>query len=135
MKYPHSKISQKTWIIAFIGYFMILLTIMLLADLGMLPLKFLAQIPYYDKIGHIILYGIASFLCHRATAKKMMAIFHYPIPLGPFIFSIFTIAEEMLQAILPHRTASVEDLLCSMLGIILFYWVGEIWDVKNNTKF
>lgn len=135
MKFTNSKFTQKTWIIAFIGYFIIILTIMLVADLGMLPLKFLSNIPYYDKIGHFFLYGIASFLCHRATGKKMMAIFHYPIPLGPFIFSIFTIAEEMLQAILPHRTASAADLFFGMLGIILFYWLGEIWDGKKYSKF
>ncbi|HLO51331.1 MAG TPA: VanZ family protein [Kamptonema sp.] len=106
---------------------------MLLADSGNL-VNFPPAHPPYDKLGHFILYGIASFLSHRAINRRMMAVFNYVIPLGPFIFTIFTAAEEILQAILPNRTASIEDFLASFSGIAIFYWVGEIWDRKKADK-
>jgi len=104
---------------------------MLMADLGLL-VNFSPAHPPYDKVGHFVLYGIASFLCHRATGKRMVDILNYPIPFGPTIFTVVTAGEEMLQAILPHRTASIEDFLFSFAGIVLFYWIGEIWDTKKS---
>jgi hypothetical protein len=120
-------LSKKFWIIACFIYFGFILSIMLVADLGILVNFSLAR-PPYDKLGHFVLYGIASFLCHRATSKRMINILNYPIPFGPGIFTIFTAMEEMLQAILPNRTASIEDFLFSFGGIAIFYWIGEIWD-------
>ena len=125
------KLSKKFWIVACVVYFLILLSIMLVADMGLL-VNFPLAHPPYDKLGHFILYGISSFLCHRATGKKMMRLFNYSIPFGPAIFTVFTAAEETLQAILPNRTASIEDFLFSFAGIIVFYWVGEVWDKKGN---
>ncbi|MBD1940150.1 VanZ family protein [Microcoleus sp. FACHB-68] len=131
MKVRGIKKSNLGWIIAFFGFFAILLLIMLLADLGRLPLPLFQQEPF-DKVGHFCLYGIASFLSHRAINRRMMAIFNYPIPLGPFIFSLFTAFEETLQATLPNRSASFLDFAASMAGIIVFYWVGEVWDRKRQ---
>jgi len=125
--------SNRIWIIAGFLYFLILLGIMLLADMGKL-VNFPLAHPPYDKLGHFILYGIASFLCHRAINRRMMAIFNYPIPLGPFIFTIFTAAEEILQGILPNRSASIEDFIASFSGIVVFYGIGEVWDKKKADK-
>lgn len=124
-------LSKKFWIIACFVYLVIILSIMLVADLGILANFSLAR-PPYDKLGHFVLYGIASFLCHRATSKRMINILNYPIPFGPGIFTIFTAVEEMLQAILPNRTASIEDFLFSFGGIVVFYWIGEICDRKKS---
>src|SRR4028118_689367 len=107
------KFSKKIWIVACFVYFLILLSIMLLVGTGKL-VNFPLAHPPYDKLGHFVLYGIASFLCHRATGKKKMILFNYSIPFGPAIFTIFTAAEEMLQAILPNRRASIEDFLFSL---------------------
>ncbi|MEG4582848.1 VanZ family protein [Microcoleus sp. MON1_C5] len=124
-------LSKNFWIIACFVYVLILLSIMLLADTGNL-VNFPLAHPPYDKLGHFILYGIASFLCHRATGKKNINLFNYSIPFGPAIFTLFTAAEEMLQAILPNRSASIEDFLFSFGGIAVFYWIGEVWDRKKG---
>ena len=121
------KPSRKPWIIACFVYLLIILSIMLLADTGKLVNFPLAR-PPYDKLGHFILYGIASFLCHRAAGKRSINILSYPMPICPSIFTIFTAAEELLQAILPYRSASVEDFLFSLGGIVVFYWIGEMLD-------
>ena len=104
---------------------------MLLADMGKL-VNFPLAHPPYDKLGHFVLYGIASFLCHRATGKKKMNLFNYSIPFGPAIFTVFAAGEEMLQGILPNRTASIEDFLASFGGVAVFYWIGEVWDRKKG---
>lgn len=127
------KSSNRFWIVASVVYFLIILSIMLLADMGKFVNFSLAQ-PPYDKVGHFVLYGIASFLCHRATGKKMMSVFNYPIPFGPALFTIFTAGEELLQAILPNRTASIEDFFASFAGILVFYWIGEVWDRKKGKR-
>lgn len=106
---------------------------MFLADNGNLA-NFPPAHPPYDKLGHFILYGIASFLIHRGINRQMMAIFTYPMPLGPLVFTIITAAEEILQSILPHRSASIEDFIASFAGIVIFYWFGEIWDRKKADK-
>jgi hypothetical protein len=38
----------------------------------------------------------------------------------------------MLQAILPNRSASIEDFLYSFCGIAVFYGIGEVWDRKKG---
>ncbi len=123
--------SKKFWIVACVVYFFILLGIMLMADMGLL-VNFPLAHPPFDKLGHFILYGISSFLCHRATGKKMMMVLNYPIPFGPALFTMFTAGEEMLQGILPNRTASIEDFLFSFAGIAVFYGIGEVWDRKKG---
>lgn len=122
--------KNKGWIIASVLYLLFILSVMLLADMGIL-VNFPLAHPPYDKLGHFILYGIASFLFHRATGKKTIDILNYKLPAGPLIFTIFTAAEELLQAILPNRTASIEDFLFSFSGIVIFYAIGEIWDSKK----
>ena len=125
------KLSKKFWIVTSVVYFLIILSIMLIADMGKL-VNFPLAHPPYDKLGHFILYGIASFLCHQATGKKMIRLFNYAIPFGPAIFTVFTAAEETLQAILPNRTASIEDFLFSFGGIAVFYGIGEVWDRRKR---
>ncbi|NJK36615.1 MAG: hypothetical protein HC835_03825 [Oscillatoriales cyanobacterium RM2_1_1] len=115
------------WRVACLIYLLILLTIMLIADFGKLPIELLSKVPNYDIILHFILYGIASILSYRALNCQMMMILGWPLPLGPFLFSLITIAEELLQRILPHRIFSLIDLSASLLGIVLFYSVGRVY--------
>ena len=68
------KLSKKFWIVTSVVYFLIILSIMLIADMGKL-VNFPLAHPPYDKLGHFVLYGIASFLCHKATGKKNMNLF------------------------------------------------------------
>ena len=79
------KLSKKFWIVAGFVYFLILLSIMLLAGTGKL-VNFPLGHPPYDKLGHFVLYGIASFLCHRATGKKNMNLFFLLDLVLPFCF-------------------------------------------------
>jgi hypothetical protein len=129
------KQSKKPWQIAFILYFLLLLLIVIMADMGNLPYNFLGKIPYYDVYGHFILYGIASFLSHLALGGKKIVIAQIFLPLGPFLFTLVTIAEEISQIHLPHRTFSIIDLNASLIGIILFYYLAELWISYHKKRF
>jgi hypothetical protein len=121
------KQSQKPWQIACFLYFLLLLLIVITADMGNLPYDLLGKIPHYDVYGHFILYGIASFLSHLALGGRKIVIDQIFLPLGPFLFAIVTIAEEIMQTLFPTRTFSLLDLSSSLIGIILFYYLAELW--------
>ncbi|MEG4573461.1 hypothetical protein QUA56_12315 [Microcoleus sp. N3A4] len=53
------KLSNKFWIVAGFLYFLMILSIVLIADTGKL-VNFPLAHPPYDKLGHFVLYGIAS---------------------------------------------------------------------------
>lgn len=128
------KRSQKPWQIACFLYFLLLLLIVITADLGNLPYSLLEQIPFYDVYGHFILYGIASFLTHLAWGGKKIVIYPLFFPLGPFVFTLVTITEEIMQQYFPKRTFSLLDLSSSLIGIILFYYLAELWIFYHKTK-
>ncbi|VXD25784.1 conserved membrane hypothetical protein [Planktothrix serta PCC 8927] len=103
-----------------------LLLIVITADLGNLPYYWLEKLPFYDVYGHFILYGIASVLSHQALGRQKLVIYNIFLPLGPFLFALVTIAEEMMQTLFPSRTFSLLDLSASLIGIIVFYYIGEL---------
>ena len=134
------KLSKKIWIVAVFLYFLILLSIMLLADTGKL-VNFPLAHPPYDKLGHFVLYGIASFLCHRATGKKNMNLFNYSIPFGPAIFTIFTAGKKCCKRF--YQIAVLVLKICYIVFAGLQFFIGlekfgiEKKEIERNchTKF
>jgi len=125
-----SRQRNKKWLIAFWLYFTLLITIFTMAYLRIIPVK-IKVIPYYDTIGHFVLYGITAYLAHRALDRKTINFKSYIFPLAPVIISIFAIIEESLQSFSPYRTFSLLDIAANISGIYLFYWFDTIlppWD-------
>lgn len=115
------KSSRVLWVILAIFYAGILLTIMGLAYTRNLPV-FLTQ---NDKLAHLLLYGIAAYLGHRAVNYRQMRLGSLSLPLFPFLFALFTIAEEGAQGFSPNRSLDAIDLIASLIGIGLGYWLAE----------
>lgn len=95
-----------------------------LAYTGNLPSQ-LSVIPYYDKVGHVILYGIASYLGHRLLHRFTLRLGRYRIPLWVLAFSGWTLVEEGGQFFAPTRSLDAMDLVCSGLGISIGYWLAK----------
>jgi len=103
-----------------------IILIIILADLGQLGfLKILNQIPFGDKIGHFVLYGILTLLIDLTFARAL------PHPSRKLI--IFRIAlililligiEEYSQQFFAKRTFDLVDLAFSYLGVIFFSWLA-----------
>ncbi len=119
--------SNQRWILVFFLYFVILLTIIVSAYLGIVPVK-ISAIPLYDTIGHFILLGIASYLGHKALGNRMINIGFccMSLPLAPILISIFALLEESLQVLSPLRSSTLSDFAANLIGIWFFYWLASL---------
>ncbi len=109
-----AKKFTNSWLIIFLFYTGGIATILYLAYSNGIP-KQISIIPYYDLVGHFLLYGVWSYLGHRALNRSTK----YGIPISPTIISFITIIEESLQYLSSNRTPSIYDLLFSLAGIWL----------------
>lgn len=112
------------WLTFFFTLFIIL--IIVLADLGKLGiLRVLNQIPYGDKAGHFILYGILTLLLDltfiRALPARSPRLLVVSIGL---ILAVLIGAEEFSQQYFPNRTFDLVDLTFSYLGVSFFSWLA-----------
>ncbi len=104
--------------------------IIVLADAGDLGvLGFINQIPYGDKAGHFLLFGILTLLLDLTFIRslpnrdpKLVA-----VSIG-LTLALLIGAEEYSQQFFNSRTFSWLDLAFSYLGVIFFSWVA----LKNN---
>jgi VanZ family protein len=101
------------------------LLIIVLADMGKLGTLFLTRIPYADKAGHFILYGILTLLINLSLfrslplrTQKWLAVF------SGLILAMLIGVEEFSQQYFSNRTFSLGDLSASYLGVIVFSWVA-----------
>ncbi|MEM7792980.1 MAG: hypothetical protein AAF579_00825 [Cyanobacteria bacterium P01_C01_bin.118] len=121
-----SKLNTAQRNIAFLAasYGSLFLLILWAAYTNNLPLDLLAKIPYYDKIGHVVLYATASYLGHRVFNQR-----HFKgkrwLPIFPVLFGLVMTAEEIVQGISPYRTLDSLDLVCSLGGVVLGYFLAE----------
>ncbi|MEA5466917.1 hypothetical protein [Leptothoe sp. PORK10 BA2] len=106
------------------GYGSLFLLILWAAYTNNLPLDLLDNIPYYDKIGHVALYAAASYLGHRVLNKRHFKGLRW-LPTFPVLFGLVMTAEEIVQGISPYRTLDSLDLVCSLSGVVLGYFLAE----------
>lgn len=79
-------------------------------------------IPFGDKLGHFLLYGIMAWLANISINHRTIHIGNRRIPLGSLLIFSFACGEEFTQLAFPHRTFDWTDMLCDLLGIGLFSW-------------
>ncbi|MEM6293354.1 MAG: VanZ family protein [Myxococcota bacterium] len=79
-------------------------------------------LPYMDKVLHFVLFGALAFGCHFATRGRRTR----GIPWAVALPLLGALAEELLQAASPHRTADPVDLLADLLGLLVF-WRAAVW--------
>lgn len=111
------------WLTILFTLFIVLVVI--LADLGKLGNLFITRIPYADKAGHFILYGILALLINLTLfrsfpfeRRKQVAI------IGGLILALLIGLEEFSQQYFAERTFSLSDLSASYLGVIVFSWLA-----------
>jgi VanZ family protein len=100
--------------------------IIVLADLGLLGiLRFVNQIPFGDKMGHFILYGILTLLIDLAlirplpSPRRRLLVFRVAL-----ILALLIGLEEFSQQFFAKRTFDLIDLAFSYLGVIFFSWAA-----------
>jgi VanZ family protein len=118
--------SSKAVKISALLYAIVFLTILILAYTGNLPTQ-LELIPNSDKVGHVILYAIATYLGHCLFGYRRL---RNGLPIFPLLFTILTVVEEAVQGFSPNRTLDAIDLVMSLVGIGLGYQLAE----KGNKR-
>ena len=112
--------------LAILFTFLILL-IIVLADMGALPhfLQVWKDLPYGDKAGHFILYGILTLLVDLALfgARPNQSRKWLTVTSG-LILALLIGLEEFSQRYFADRTFSLKDLAASYLGVIFFSWLA-----------
>lgn len=100
--------------------------IIVLADTGNLGvLGFINQIPYGDKAGHFILFGILTLLLDLALIRSLPNRDPKLVALSTgLILALIIGVEEYSQQFFTSRTFSLLDLAFSYLGVIFFSWVA-----------
>src|SRR6185503_6015943 len=112
------------WITILFALFIVL--IIVLADNGRLGiLKVVNQIPYGDKAGHFIWYGILTLLIDLTLFHS----FPFQSPRRVTVISGLMLAlligiEEFSQQFFASRTVSFQDLFAGYLGVIFFSWLA-----------
>jgi len=112
------------WLTILFTLFIIL--IIVLADSGNLGiLNLVNRLPFADKVGHFILYGILALLINLTffrsfplQSRKQVAV------ISGLILALLIGLEEFSQRNFPSRTFSLGDLAASYLGLIFFSWVA-----------
>ncbi len=92
------------------------------ADIGRGSIFFelVRLIPYGDKVGHFILFGILTLLVNVGSSFKRFSLFHYRPYLGSLIVAVVVFLEECSQLYFPNRTFDFYDLLADCVGIVIF---------------
>jgi VanZ family protein len=122
------------WLTVLFTLFIIL--IIVLADTGNLGrLAILNRIPFGDKVGHFVLYGILALLINLTLfrtvplhTRKWVAI------LSGAILALLIGLEELSQRSFSHRTFDLIDLNASYLGVIFFLWLAWRMARKEEIK-
>ena len=103
-------------------YIVFIIYIMFLANSGQANSLFdvINNIPYGDKFGHAILFGLMASGLSIATNFSHYSIIGFKLYTGAIVIFLFALAEEFSQVYLPNRTFDLIDLFASFIGIFSF---------------
>ena len=116
-------------------FFLFILWLITLADSGSSSILFrLAKhIPQGDKVGHIGLYGVLTWLLNLAFAFRTVQIKNYTLQWGAFWVLSFALLEELSQYFFPHRSLDIIDALADVIGISLFSYLSVKWHHRERS--
>lgn len=108
-----------------ISFALFFIVVTILANKGLIP-AVLKVIPYYDSIGHFVLFGIYAFLAQMACKGRK----YKSIPIGSGMIAVYAIMDEFLQKLSPNRTFDLHDLFFSLLGVSVATFMYIYYKVK-----
>ncbi len=113
-------------------YGLFIITIIILADLGDLgSLHFIYDVPYGDKLGHFILYGILALLVDLGLFQSFPNLDRGRVALiSGLCLALLIGLEELSQIFFEKRNSDLLDLTAGYLGVTFFSWLA-LW-IKNR---
>ncbi|MGI2169107.1 VanZ family protein [Shewanella sp. MF05960] len=108
------------------GFFGFILWIIYLANTGGNSIFFdlIRHIPYGDKVGHMLLFGLLTYVANLALQSRHFSLGRIPLYYGAVLVSIFVLSEEISQGFIPSRTLDIIDLVADAVGITLFSYLS-----------
>ncbi len=105
-----------------ISFFSFILWVIYLANTGQNSMffRFIAAIPYGDKLGHFCLFGGLTLLANFALRLKVVKLGSLSLYWGTILVSAFVIIEEASQYFIPNRNFDLIDLTADFIGIGFF---------------
>jgi polysaccharide biosynthesis protein VpsQ len=103
-------------------YFLILGVIVFLADQQKYQPLFrrVRELPYGDKLGHLVLMGLFSLLLNMALQCRTWRVWKMELLRGSLIVALIVTLEEFSQIFIRYRTFDAGDLLFDYVGIFSF---------------
>ncbi len=83
-------------------------------------IELVEDVPYGDKMGHFLLYGILAFILNLTLDLKTIKYGGTELLMGSVIVLAFTVVEEFTQIPLRERNFELLDLSSNVLGIAFF---------------
>ncbi len=111
-------------------YLLVIIMIIVLANQGLLSVRWLQQLPYGDKIGHFFLIGGLSFLLNLSFHCSHWYWRGVPWLKSSVYLSLLISLEEGSQYFIPQRTFDLGDLAANYAGILLFSYLA--WQVHHE---
>ncbi len=109
-----------------VGFFFFIVWVIYLANTGgsSIFFKFIASIPYGDKLGHMGLFGFLCFVAVLGSRFRTFSFGKLKLYYGAILVSLFVIGEEVSQAFIPSRTFDFADLAADFAGILLAVYLA-----------
>jgi len=122
--------ANKLRILLPLVFFIFISFIIFLADTAdhNFAFRLLGDVPYGDKIGHVVLYGVMALLLNYGLKFKSYKLLGFNMQLGAIIVFVFAVIEEGTQYYIPSRTFDLYDIFGDFIGVILF----SLWKKQNN---
>ncbi len=121
---------ERRWLVLFALLLLFIFAVTVSADLRLLPLSRI-RIPYYDKLGHFLLYGMLAFALEFALQSRAWRVGRIRIPFALLIVGALCVLDEGQQMFMPMRAADVSDFVADMLGSVCFLWVAHFLGQKS----
>jgi VanZ family protein len=119
-------VKQLFWPALALSFLTFICWIIIQADLGqsIALSKLVRHLPFGDKVGHFLLYGILAFLVNLALKNRKVIILGSQVLLGGTLVLAFALLEECTQMALSTRDFELWDMFCDLVGIVLFSWLA-----------
>lgn len=126
-------IKQLFWPTLALSFLAFIFWIIIQADLGQSIAmgKLVRQLPYGDKMGHFLLYGMLAFLVNLALKNRKFPILGHQVLLGGLLVLVFALLEECTQLALSTRDFELWDMFCDLVGIVLFSWLALLYGLRK----
>ena len=125
---------DRKWLVRLVLFSSFLLAVFVAAYLRLIPTR-LAYLPFYDTLGHFVLYGILAALLHLGIRSRAMRLPYLTreIPVAIIVTIALAVLDEALQSLSPYRSADLIDLTSDVIGIVLFVTVLN-WVAKKERE-